>query len=51
MDIFRRSELVGQVVDEAIEAGARYIWVQDGVVDDAAAARTRAAGIPVVMDS
>ena len=51
VDIFRRSELVGPVVDEAIEVGARYIWMRDGVSDEAAAARARAAGIPVVTDS
>ncbi|HEU0021525.1 MAG TPA: CoA-binding protein [Dehalococcoidia bacterium] len=50
VDIFRRSELVPPVVDEAIEVGARYIWMQDGVTHPEAAARAEAAGIPVVMD-
>ena len=50
VDIFRRSELVAPVVDEAIEVGVKYIWMQDGVIDQESAAKAEAAGIPVVMD-
>ena len=50
VNIFGKSEDIPPVVDDAIAAGAKVIWMQSGIANEAAAAKARAAGIEVVMD-
>jgi hypothetical protein len=49
VDIFRKPEAVPEIVDQAIRIGARVIWMQEGIVHNAAADKARAAGLKVVM--
>jgi predicted CoA-binding protein len=50
VNIFRRSEFVPEIVEQAIRIGAKAIWMQEGVVHEEAAERARQAGLTVVMD-
>jgi uncharacterized protein len=50
VNVFRKAQFVPEIVDAAIRIGARAIWLQEGIIDEASAARARAAGLTVVMD-
>jgi signal transduction histidine kinase/predicted CoA-binding protein len=51
VEIFRRSEVVPEIVDQAIKIGAKVIWMQEGIINEAAAETAQEAGLEVVMDT
>ncbi|MEN8258876.1 MAG: CoA-binding protein [Thermodesulfobacteriota bacterium] len=50
VNIFRASKEVGPVVDQAVEIGAKVVWMQEGIVNEEVAAKARQAGLTVIMD-
>ena len=50
VNIFRRSEKVPDIIDDALQKGTRCIWMQEGVINNAAAQKAESAGVPVVMN-
>jgi predicted CoA-binding protein len=50
VNVFRQSDAVPEVVDAALALGVKYLWLQEDVLHEAAAAKARAAGVKVVMD-
>jgi len=51
VNIFRKSELVGPIVDDAIQIGAKFVWMQEGIANLTAAKKARRAGLEVIMNS
>jgi predicted CoA-binding protein len=50
VNVFRQPEFVPEIVNEALRLGVKYLWLQEDVVHETAAAKARAAGVKVVMD-